>query len=121
MLDVFWYVPIELCDVARSINRSLDFDDTGGAGGFCTTEVIGDTEFSTYSRKAPQEYIQRLSTLLMVPEELYGYCRIDYAKRWPELEAPTLAEVLTFCQEALCYVGHPLGPEPEDEQCLSED
>lgn len=119
MIDVYWYIPVALCDIARSVNRALDFDDTGGAGGYSTVELIGDTEFSTYSRKAPQEYIERLSTMLMVPEELYGYCRIDYAQRWPELEAPTLAEVLTFCQEVLCYVGRPLGPELEEEPCPS--
>ena len=106
-------VPVALVDLARSINRALDYDDVGGADAFQRRVSKGGAEFFSYSRPCDADYAQRAAMLFMVPGELHAAVRWDYETRWPDLPVPTLADCGRFCASAECFVDAPAkGYEP---------
>lgn len=97
-------VPVALVDLARSINRALDYDDVGGADAYQTE--LADGRF-TYSRPCDVNYAQLAAMLFAAPEILHSVIEADYAKRWPDLTPPTYEQCIEFCAVAECYVDDP--------------
>jgi hypothetical protein len=86
-------LPASLADIAASIARSLD-PDTGGYASFAPSED-GDTISCT----TPCEpmFKSRAEYMMLHPEALHAAVSADYATRWPDLVAPTLADCQAFC------------------------
>lgn len=118
------YVPEAILDIARCVNRSLDKDDVGGAGAFQRKVLKGAEVWYTYSRPCSAEYAQSISMLLLVRDELFKLCAVDYASRWPELECPTYSEIVKFCELCECYVDSIAldfsDPEPEQSPFVTQ-
>ena len=86
-------LPAELADIAATVARSLD-PDTGGEFSFATSEdglTISCTTPCEPVFKAQAEY------MMLHPEALHAAVSADYATRWPDLVAPTLADCEAFC------------------------
>lgn len=100
-------IPVSLRDIAGRISRALD-SDTGGAQvfDFCDDSTRDeDGEIVTPARLAwtiiqsSDPYAERL-TRFRHARDLHDFVVADYATRWPELQAPTLAECETFLAAA---------------------
>lgn len=98
-------VPAALYDVACAIARSLD-PDVGGADSF-GPRIEGATSYSTETPCTP-EFAAQAVAMLASPIMLYTVVFADYAARWPDLAAPTLAECVAFCAGAL--ITEPVDP-----------
>ena len=86
-------LPAELADIAATIARSLD-PDTGGYASFAPSEdgkTISCTTPCEPLFKAQSEY------MMLHPEALHAAVSADYATRWPDMVAPTLADCQAFC------------------------
>lgn len=86
-------LPASLAGIAASIARSLD-PDVGGEHSFTPSEdglTISCTTPCEPVFKAQAEY------MMLHPEALHAAVSADYATRWPDLVAPTLAECEAFC------------------------
>ena len=98
-------LPASLADIAASIARSLD-PDVGGYASF-KPDVIGYTEGDkpdpiygdTISCTTPCEpmFKAQAEYMMLHPEALHAAVSADYATRWPDLKAPTLADCQAFC------------------------
>jgi len=86
-------LPSALADIAASIARSLD-PDVGGEFSFQASE-----DGSTISCTTPCEpqFKAQAEYMMLHPEALHAAVVVDYASRWPDLVAPTLAECVAFC------------------------
>ena len=86
-------LPASLAGIAATIARSLD-PDTGGYASFAPSEdgkTISCTTPCEPRFKAQAEY------MMLHPEALHAAVAADYAARWPDLIAPSLAECEAFC------------------------
>lgn len=86
-------LPAELAEIASKIGRAMD-SDVGGADSFTLAAdglTISTTALCTASYKQQADY------LLEHPADLFAFVSQDYAARWPDLTAPTLAECEQFC------------------------
>lgn len=96
-------VPASLYDTACAIARSLD-PDVGGASSFGPREQ-GDPPAipATYSTETPctPEFAEQAIAMLGNPAMLHAVVSADYAARWADLKAPTLAECEAFCAGAV--------------------
>ena len=98
-------LPATLADIAASIARSLD-PDVGGEYSF-KPDVIGYTEGDkpepiygkTISCTTPCEpmFLAQAEYMMLHPEALHAAVSADYATRWPDMVAPTLADCMAFC------------------------
>lgn len=97
-------LPLALADIAAAIGRALD-PDTGGseswhrpitAWGDDGTPVYADT--LVCSTLCTPEFRDQAEAMATQPELLHQVCLGDYARRWPELEPPTLADCKAFCE-----------------------
>ena len=86
-------LPAALADIAASIARSLD-PDTGGEFSFALSE-----DGKTISCTTPCEphFLAQAEYMMVHPEALHAAVTADYATRWPDLKAPTLADCKAFC------------------------
>ena len=86
-------LPAALADIAASIARSLD-PDTGGEFSFALSE-----DGKTISCTTPCEphFLAQAVYMMVHPEALHAAVTADYATRWPDLKAPTLADCKAFC------------------------
>lgn len=86
-------LPAELADTASRIARTVD-PDFGGASSFHP-----DPDGLTISVTTPctPEYKAAMLRLQGDPAALHGMASADYARRWPDLVPPTLAECEAFC------------------------
>lgn len=87
-------VPASLYDTACAIARSLD-PDAGGYSSF-GPKVEGATEYTT-STPCTSEFKTQALQMLQDPAVLHAAAAADYAARWGDLTAPTLAECEAFC------------------------
>ena len=86
-------MPADLAEIASKVGRAMD-SDVGGADSFTISAdglTISTTALCTASYKQQADY------LLEHPADLYAFVSQDYAARWPDLTAPTLAECEQFC------------------------
>lgn len=86
-------LPASLADIAASIARAMD-SDVGGEYSFSPSEdglTISCTTPCEPVFKAQAEY------MMLHPEALHAAVSADYATRWPDLIAPSLAECEAFC------------------------
>lgn len=90
-------LPASIADIAASIARSLD-PDTGGEFSFQASE-----DGSTISCTTPCEpkFKAQAEYMMLHPEALHAAVAADYASRWPDLVAPTLADCEAFCGAAV--------------------
>lgn len=86
-------LPAELADIAAAIGRALD-PDVGGEHSFSPSE-----DGLTISCTTPCEPVfkSQAEYMMLHPEALHAAVAADYATRWPDLVAPTLAECEAFC------------------------
>ena len=86
-------LPAALADIAAAIARSLD-PDTGGEFSFALSE-----DGKTISCTTPCEprFLAQAEYMMLHPEALFAAVSADYATRWPDLKAPTLADCKAFC------------------------
>lgn len=115
-------LPADLLDIASRISRALD-TDVGGYDSWTIDVItpavpaIDDTPAvdavlaGTISTTAlcTSSYKQQADYLLEHPADLFAFVSQDYATRWPDLTAPTLAECEQFCAGVI----RPPEPEPE--------
>lgn len=94
-------VPASLYDIARSIARALDVD-SGGAESwgpkFRMSEEGVEYAPDFYECETPctTEFWGQAHAMLSDAAMLHAVVAADYAARWPDLTAPTLAECEAF-------------------------
>ena len=99
-------LPAELADIAAAIGRALDPDQggdksfsrdiTGYSGeGFDRTPIYGETISCT--TPCEPHFLAQAEYMMLHPEALFAAVSADYATRWPDLVAPTLADCEAFC------------------------
>lgn len=93
-------VPVTDLDIAKAINRHLDWDDSGGGEGFSVRMTKDGNEYASYSRLCDSDYAQKSAMLVTVASELYDLCQAD--TRF-EIK-PSLEDCETFCAVAEAYV-----------------
>jgi hypothetical protein len=86
-------LPAALADIAATIARSLD-PDAGGEFSFAPSE-----DGLTISCTTPCEpmFLAQAEYMMLHPEALHAAVSADYATRWPDIVAPTLADCEAFC------------------------
>ena len=96
-------VPISQRETGKRISRALD-QDVGGYEAFgqfldaaMQPCLEADAIYTTYSSPCSQELAGSLDYLIANPAALQAMVAADYAARWTEFEAPTLAECEAFC------------------------
>ena len=85
--------PLALTDVCAKIGKAFD-PDVGGEKSFYEVDGHIETQFP-----AVPSFAASLPYLMASPELLHQSCQLDYATRWPELEAPTLVDCAAFCNQ----------------------
>ena len=88
-------------ETAKRISRALD-PDVGGYEAFRQRNEDGTK--AIYSTPCTADFARNAAMLLMIPAELHAVVAADYAARWPDFAAPTLAEVGEFCAAVECFV-----------------
>lgn len=94
-------IPASLYDIARSIARALDVD-SGGAESwgpkFRTDDEGNEYTPDLYVCETPctEEFHAQAHAMLSDAAMLHAAVAADYAARWPDLTAPTLAECEAF-------------------------
>lgn len=86
-------LPAAMAEIAASIGRAMD-SDVGGAHSFALSE-----DGKTISCTTPCEphFLAQAEYMMVHPEALFAAVTADYATRWPDLKAPTLADCKAFC------------------------
>lgn len=86
-------LPAAMAEIAASIGRAMD-SDVGGAHSFALSE-----DGKTISCTTPCEpvFLAQAEYMMVRPEALHAAVSSDYATRWPDLKAPTLADCKAFC------------------------
>ena len=96
-------VPLAQRETGKRISRALD-PDIGGYYAF--TQFLdadmqpcdeADAVYTTYSTPCTSPFKARADHMLANPEAMYAAVSADYATRWTEFEAPTMAECVAFC------------------------
>lgn len=103
-------LPASLANIAASIARSLD-PDVGGEYSFQPSED-GDTISCT--TPCEPHFLAQAQYMIAHPEALFAAVAADYATRWPDLIAPTLAECTLFCSSIIAEPD-PNDPAPADQ------
>ena len=85
-------LPVELADIAAKIGKALD-PDSGGEKSFVASE---DGLTISTSTPCTEEFAEQAQAMLTDPSMLHAAVSQDYATRWPDLVAPTLAECDLF-------------------------
>lgn len=98
-------VPTTLADTAAAIGRAMD-PDTGGDKSF--TEIDGVLVCDT---PCTEDFYNQAQAMLSDAALLHSVVAADYAARWPDLTAPTLAECQSFV--AGCELIEPPAPEAQ--------
>jgi hypothetical protein len=93
-------VPLDALDIAKAINRHLDWDDVGGAEGFNTRVEKDGVVYASYSRLCDEAYAANAAMLVTIAEELFALCQADTRFE----EKPTLEACQAFCDVAEAYV-----------------
>ena len=96
-------VPTTLADTAAAIGRAMD-PDTGGDKSFIEIDgvLVCDTPCT-------EEFHTQAHAMLSDAALLHSVVAADYAKRWPDLTAPSLVE----CQAFVAGVVLEVPPVPE--------
>ena len=94
-------LPAAMLPIASSISRALD-PDVGGDRSFTLSE---DGLTISTSTPCTEEFFLQAQAMLTDPAMLHYAVSQDYATRWPDLTAPTLAECEAFIAAVI--------PEPE--------
>ncbi len=92
-------VPDTLKEVAAKIGKALDPD---AAGEYSFTDRGNGTINVTTPCRA--EFKAQAEYMTTHPDMLYQVILADYATRWPELVAPTLADCTLFCNSIITEV-----------------
>ena len=85
--------PAALAPIAAMIGRALD-PDVGGHKSFSPSE---DGLTISICTPCTSEFVTQAAYMLAHPESLHAAVSQDYAVRWADLTAPTLAECEQFC------------------------
>jgi hypothetical protein len=88
-------VPLEQLETAKRISRALD-PDTGGYLAFERLIPVEEPTHATYSTSCTPEFKAQAQAMLADPAMLCAVVAADYAARWTQFEAPTLAECESF-------------------------
>lgn len=94
-------IPASLYDVACAISRALD-PDVGGAESWGPRNPVdhegSPTTPTEYSTETPctEAFYTQAHAMLADAALLHAAVSADYAARWPDLTAPTLAECQAF-------------------------
>ena len=96
-------VPLELEEITSAIGRAMD-PDVGGHKSFARTvlgyeadgetPIYGDTLYC--STPCTAEFKAQAQAMLSDPAMLHYAVSADYAARWPDLTAPSLADCTLF-------------------------
>lgn len=89
--------PVALIDSANAIARSMD-PDVGGAESFSNVRATdaNGAEFVACDVWVREHFATQANAMLHNAAILHGACAADYASRWPDLTAPTLADCQKF-------------------------
>ena len=90
-------LPVELADIAAKIGKALD-PDSGGEKSFVPSE---DGLTISTSTPCTEAFAAQAQAMLTDPAMLHYAVAQDYATRWPDLTAPTLAECTLFLQSVI--------------------
>jgi len=111
--------PATRSDTANSIARSMD-PDGGGSESFASVRATdtNGAEFVVCDVWVRENFATQAGAMLANPAILHAACAADYAARWPDLTAPTLAECAQFVTMSAIHiearsertVGEVLGP-----------
>lgn len=84
----------EHAHAASSIGRAMDVD-VGGADSF-----IAEGSMLVARVWASEAFASMFQYLIANPNGLYMAVASDYETRWPDLQPPTLQEIVQFCEAA---------------------
>ena len=107
-------IPAALYDVACAISRAMD-PDSGGADSWGPRNPVDQdgnpTTPDSYTTETPCTEAFHTQALSMLADAamLHAVVSADYAARWPDITAPTLAECQAFVAGAL--IVEPPAPE----------
>ena len=87
----------DVADIAAAIGRALD-SDVGGDRSFTLSE---DGLTISTSTPCTEAFAAQAQVMLTDPAMLHAAVAQDYAARWPDLTAPTLAECEAFIAAVL--------------------
>jgi len=96
-------IPLSQQETGKRISRALDADSGGyeAFGAYLDADMQpcerATAVYTTYSSPCSQELAASMPYLLANPAMLQGMVAQDYAARWAEFDAPTLAEIEVFC------------------------
>jgi hypothetical protein len=111
--------PASMIDTANAIARSMD-PDVGGSESFASVRATdpNGAEFVVCDVWVREAFANQAQAMLANPAILHAACAADYAARWFDLTAPTLAECTQFVTMSAIHiearsertVGNVLGP-----------
>ena len=96
-------LPLALADIASAIGRALDPDSGGSESWHRPITGWADDSTPVYadqlvcSTLCTPEFRAQAEAMATDPVALHLVCLADYARRWPDLEPPTLADCKAFC------------------------
>ena len=90
-------LPAAMLLVASSISRALDPD----VGGYDSWTLSEDGLTISTSTPCTEAFLLQAQAMLTDPAMLHAAVAQDYATRWPDLTAPTLAECEQFIAAVL--------------------
>jgi hypothetical protein len=107
--------PVALIDSANAIARSMD-PDVGGDESFSNVRATdaNAAEFVICDVWVREQFATQATAMLGNPAILHAGCAADYASRWPDLTAPTLAECQQFITLSAIHI------EPRSDKPLAD-
>ena len=90
-------LPAAMLPIASSISRALDPD----VGGYDSWTLSEDGLTISTSTPCTEAFYTQAQAMLTDPAMLHAAVAQDYATRWPDLVAPTLAECMLFLQSVI--------------------
>lgn len=107
--------PVALIASANAIALSMD-PDVGGAESFAGVRATGanGAEFVVCDVWVRGHFATQANAMLHNAALLHGACAADYAARWPDLTAPTLAECQQFITQSAIHI------EPRSDKPLAD-
>jgi hypothetical protein len=97
--------PATMIDTANSIARSMD-QDVGGDESFASVRATDPdgNEYVICDVWVRENFATQAGAMLTNSAILHAACAADYAARWPDLTAPTLAECSQFVKMSAIHI-----------------
>lgn len=100
MTEIMIKVPLAQRELANRISRALEPD----TGGYLVFDSLADDTHAIAQIPTCERYVGNFLSLHQDAPALHAFVSADYAARWPDFAAPTLAEVGEFCAVVECFV-----------------